>query len=397
MTLKQQQENGGELSEVGSRISSAMARAGPCAGWEELQVLKKYSSFGEKLRHATSKDAIEKCFEDAKPLKTVLAALMASCKACVADLRSARTAKRKLEEKREKEDVKKLKKEGQKDVADKMLRKCILKTTHGSTMSIVRDFCAIECLVEPAIVSGQEWILDLARNELVKSEVQDFCSMYLSCSRRLTSGRGQRPILNEDVEKDVLSALQTKLPSSMVPFGKEQLQSAKDVLKKSAGMALFAMTAGSEASPALEKKALPTLRLTLRGCRSVAVVRSWELAAFVGNEKTKSSCQEWLDTCTAAQLESYVAAGGKIYRGTLSAGDTLFTPPAHLVGQTVTSGEDHVGFRVCVQLPVNAVEPVMKFSQTLEEVEKDGLNELLELARERGDLKESCMKTFLNN
>ena len=63
-----------------SRDMTALARAGPCAGYERLVLLEALASRGVEFRACASPDDVKTKFEELVVLKKHLAVLMASCK-----------------------------------------------------------------------------------------------------------------------------------------------------------------------------------------------------------------------------------------------------------------------------------------------------------------------------
>ena len=85
-----------------SRDLSAVARAGPCPGFELLKTLGHLDAMGENFRPCTSQDDIKRTFDDIQPRKKAVSVLMQACRAAVANLLGAR--KRALENKKRQEE-----------------------------------------------------------------------------------------------------------------------------------------------------------------------------------------------------------------------------------------------------------------------------------------------------
>ena len=89
-----------------SRDMTALARAGPCAGYERLVLLEALASRGVEFRACVSPDDVKTKFEELVVLKKHLAVLMASCKTAVSALVGARKKAATLKEKQKLKEIK---------------------------------------------------------------------------------------------------------------------------------------------------------------------------------------------------------------------------------------------------------------------------------------------------
>ena len=86
--LTQQSTTSG--TEDGSRDGAALARAGPCCGFQELQPLSNFASKGMLFRSCASQEELKDLQESFAPARKLYQTLVASCKASVTELRAAR-------------------------------------------------------------------------------------------------------------------------------------------------------------------------------------------------------------------------------------------------------------------------------------------------------------------
>ena len=350
-------------SDAGSRSQGALARAGPCADWKLLEVLKTLDESGQQIKQCKSKAEIESVFEKSKAPRTVLAALCTSCKASVQDLKGARLAKRKADERKEKEEAKKIRsaKKGGGAAGGStkpgLARKLILSELSAQSAYIqARQVPALQDLAGslPLVVAKQQKLVDWTRStQQVKREIDDFATQFTASARRLTQGRGQRPCLDQGLADEIVTMVTNELSEvDMVAPDSHLLSDSSEALKKTLFPCFYAQTSGAEAVPALEKKMLPTLRIALRGMRAVTVVRSWEVTKYLqeksNSDKQVRSVDERLETASAAEIETFHHVGNTVWKVTLSQGDVLYTPAGYMVGQRVGNSEDHIGLRVGV-------------------------------------------------
>ena len=101
-----------------SRDQASLARAGPCAGFEKLTVLRVFSDLASNFRTCSSTADLKAANEAAVAPRKLFNTLLASCKAAVAELRSSKqravSAAETLRKKRAKEAETEAKKVGKK-------------------------------------------------------------------------------------------------------------------------------------------------------------------------------------------------------------------------------------------------------------------------------------------
>ena len=91
-------------SNADSRDASALARAGPCAGYEKLKTLSFLENMSSGFRECSTQDEVKKHFEETVPVKKLILVLMSSCKTAMSELTGARKkAVQAKERQREKE------------------------------------------------------------------------------------------------------------------------------------------------------------------------------------------------------------------------------------------------------------------------------------------------------
>ena len=99
-------EAGGTSVVTDSKDMSAVARAGPCAGFESLKVMSHLTQFAEQFRHCQSQEDIKKKFEEIAPSKKVITVLMSACKTSLNELLGARKRKQQQEAKEKEKAIK---------------------------------------------------------------------------------------------------------------------------------------------------------------------------------------------------------------------------------------------------------------------------------------------------
>ena len=78
-------------SQGSSRDLSALARVGPCSGYEALKIVEDVKAEAAKFRLCTSKDALKEVSEDLAAPKKLYQTLLTACKKALAELRGAKT------------------------------------------------------------------------------------------------------------------------------------------------------------------------------------------------------------------------------------------------------------------------------------------------------------------
>ena len=150
-------------SVAGSRDSGAVARAGPCAGYQNLKTLNDFSGKGIKFRACTSKDQLKKVQESMGPAKKLYQTLLASCKASVSELRSAKqraaAAANKRKRIREEENLNKAKPKRGRGKATVNPAQAASGLAHHSIFELESSDCAT---IPSATTWQSDWLLDKA-------------------------------------------------------------------------------------------------------------------------------------------------------------------------------------------------------------------------------------------
>ena len=79
-------------SDGGSRDLSALARAGPCVGYEELKPISEFLALKSQFRSCTSQEDIKAMAKSIEPWRKAYGRLASSCKTAVSDLYTAKQA-----------------------------------------------------------------------------------------------------------------------------------------------------------------------------------------------------------------------------------------------------------------------------------------------------------------
>lgn len=82
-----------------SKDLSALSRAGPCCGWENLKPITHLENYAPKFKTCTSQEDISQKIEAIAPVKKLIGVLMSSCKTAVNDLGGARKKHQQQKEK----------------------------------------------------------------------------------------------------------------------------------------------------------------------------------------------------------------------------------------------------------------------------------------------------------
>ena len=191
-----------EKSEGGSRAKSSSLRAGPCANYRDLKVFSSIQEEQPKIRLAESQEDVKQVQDKMKTTKSLFLALAKSVSVAMDDVRGAMTEAdkhaKKLKEKAAKEEeeaAKRRRRDGGRPPAK-------LAEAYYNTDKIT-DVPVFTCLEEPNLqhplilervpVKLQKF---LDESKTLTEDVADFAGHFKQSSMRLTSGRGQRRILD---------------------------------------------------------------------------------------------------------------------------------------------------------------------------------------------------------
>ena len=91
MTGAGQAHGAGEAAtQTDSKAVAALARAGPCAGFEELKTIGFLETLAPSFRSCQSQEQIKKRFEEIAPHQKQIPVLVSACKTALGDLLTAR-------------------------------------------------------------------------------------------------------------------------------------------------------------------------------------------------------------------------------------------------------------------------------------------------------------------
>lgn len=339
-----------------SRDMSAVARAGPCAGFEGLKTIAHLESLASMFRTCSSKDQIKSKNEEALPLRKLLQTLMSSCKGALNDLKKAKKKRDdEVEKQREKklkeaEEAKKKSGSGRKrtglGIAKHILvnpdNECWSKSTipvdnhwAGLTLNMRKPF-----ILAQALQGVWETFPELAK------EFESFGAVFKDSGIRISEGRAQRALAPE-LSRTILKACGSVLPSGIFRFdaaeGHEEL--SKIMSCSTFGIASSHITIGK-----CELAQFPCLRVAWSGTRVVSVVALdsilSELYSPDSAEHTVQDAQEWLAKAKEGDVQRLVEEGNA-WLGTVGPNDILYVPPGALISHKVHAS-DVVGARLGV-------------------------------------------------
>lgn len=124
---------GDAATQTDSKDVGALARAGPCAGFEELKTIVFLESLAPSFRSCQSQDQIKKRFEEIAPHQKQIAVLVSACKTALGDLLTARKNWNTQQDKKKEKEVK--------EQAEKK------RQSNGSTgVLVVNSFISNSCI-----------------------------------------------------------------------------------------------------------------------------------------------------------------------------------------------------------------------------------------------------------
>ena len=199
---------------------------------------------------------------------------------------------------------------------------------------------------DPCMKKGS--LLDISVGKFAAKSDQSKKQRVAKSSKIVGDMRAQRPLVGDDIKPvaDLLDSfidLSGNVDGTLVPTAME-VPSTPSVYGIEAGYS----------GASIEKDHLTTLRLSVRGTRSVVLARTTSLSMFFRAKRGIGDSEK--ESPTLRQLQGFfhnmTAEGAKLFTkkdtlffATVSDGDALFVPAGFLVSEVVTAGADQYGFR----------------------------------------------------
>ncbi|CAK9041292.1 unnamed protein product [Durusdinium trenchii] len=349
----------GADSATESRDMSAIARAGPCAGYEQLKPVAYLEGFASSFRSCTSKQQIKSKVEELAPVRKVLTSLTNSCKSALADLNRA---KKKRDEDKEKEKNKKVK-----DAAEEKAKAKAKTQRRGSGVTKHLLINPDSGWASAHIPSDTKWKFEWSysepfvissgfqsfwdSNQKVEESLKQFGALFSESSMRITEGRAHKP-LDPELVPAVHKHFEKILPPSFLLSPQESSEAShyQDVLKmldtSSFGVASSHISLGK-----FELNQFPCVRVNWSGTRLVSVVLLQgvlqEIQTDGSQKKSLLDVLEWLAKAQEGDLMT-LAKRDQAFMGTVGPNDVLYLPPGALVSHRVHQGSDLLGLRTGV-------------------------------------------------
>ncbi|CAE7825398.1 SHE10 [Symbiodinium sp. CCMP2456] len=349
-------------SAADSRDALAVAKAGPCAGWESLVTVSSLLAKATEFRACASDNDIKKHLESLVPAKKLLSTLMQACKAATGELLSARKKDQQNLEKRKEKELKDATAEKKRAAAVAGQGWVPVWGDEAVQMPMRTSWCEEwKGLDKPFVLTKCE---DCFAHDDVSKAMKGFMAIFKESSMRITEGRAQAPA-SAEASQAFCKVLQAKVPKEIdghaVVMGLESEQQQKQWpdLHKALLCSTFGVAASHVSVAKLELHLMPCLRATFHGTRFVTILllnAVVELLQSQSKEDTLHRVQEFAFKCTEADVEKLKASGGA-FCGTVGPNDILFTPGGALVSHRVLS-QDIGGVRI--GMLCGNMEPEMK-------------------------------------
>ena len=234
--LKQaMQDVKGDGAESSRSGTTALGSAGPCTGFQSLEIISKLDSHKIKIKNSTSMDELKANSELAEPLRKLYGVLMVSCRAALSDATAAAAGFKQEEEDEKLAEAKKQAADKRKKDADtggrakKALRKgesvpaaltCELPSVEDPMLARTAqkrnpkwDFDL------PFLLTGQNWMNSVIDSTPeFKKFMNDFSNRFMKSTVRQSEGRCQLRV-PESLIRIVETSLALELSSPNVLFG----------------------------------------------------------------------------------------------------------------------------------------------------------------------------------
>ncbi|CAE7443624.1 unnamed protein product [Symbiodinium sp. KB8] len=362
-----------------SRDQASLARAGPCAGFEKLTVLRVFSDLASNFRTCSSTADLKAANEAAVAPRKLFNTLLASCKAAVAELRSSKqravSAAETLRKKRAKEAETEAKKVGKKrransdgkgHVASHAVFQLDASDCVAMTMATAWDKEWLLETAEPFVITGADLENIDGDGGALEGFLKDFAKAFNESSLKVTEGRASQPIdaqlakrLQEKLDKMVHPEITGK------PVSAASLPGENPVLAKALGVQAFGLAAGHLSIAKSENNQFSCLRWAKQGTREVAMLNFSDVMSFLEkrqhgkDDAMKVSFGNILSWATSASLQDLKnliqAHPHAVVRRTVGPKDLLYTPAAAITFHRVLNDCDSLGFRMPLLSSIDAM------------------------------------------
>ncbi|CAJ1434455.1 unnamed protein product [Effrenium voratum] len=356
---KEQLKEDGESDKKAGTTSDdveALARAGPCHGYQALKSFYTLKAFGLKFRSCKSAEEIKAVQELGHAGKKQTGVLSSAVKIALSDLQNA---KKRVETQKKKEEEKEKKAKAKAQTLDARLldppvnaaRRKSANAGHAllDTSAKVWDDEGNRIPSSFQWQSGwgldKPWIISNAKlPEAVGARLGEFGTVFASSSLRVTEGRAHCP-MSEELTSQVHQMLQGNAALRdgwlLGKCGVESLQAAqaprrvKELMKETT----FGIASSSSSIARFELDLFPCLRVVHKGSMQVAL---WAM------KQPKDLPQQVELVAKATQQEvANACTSGSVSFGTIGPGDCLYIPPGCLVTHLAHS-VDVLGVRLGV-------------------------------------------------
>eukprot|EP00971_Amphidinium_carterae_P329644 6462235-Amphidinium_carterae.5 len=190
----------------------------------------------------------------------------------------------------------------------------------------------------------------------VRDAVQLMARRWEEGDARKTTGRALKAIRHEQTQDDIQKGIQTHLPSDDISATLTG-NSMQAMLEPN----VFAVAQAKE-SVNHEKGFLASVRVLHGGTRTIVMAPMLDVIEVFSEvhgkdaNKTNANVRDFFATMNAEQVKR-VASRGRLYHGSASKGDAIFTPSGFVLLERIGKSEDCVGIKLplvftdCVSVP----------------------------------------------
>jgi hypothetical protein len=204
-------------------------------------------------------------------------------------------------------------------------------------------------LEAPFIISKQE---PMAPKLVTETALPSFLACWSSSPERAAGKRVAMTVTDKSSQQALLDhMIAANIPADAL------LSCVPPSLEQTTAAAFFAVASGNE-SAYNEPGFLASMRLQLKGTRTVVMTPSWQLLAWLGTEAapwTGMSMQArlWHQLLNMQQeaIVKYTQSQHLVY-GTFGPGDSAYVPPGWIVAESVAIADDCIGVRAVAPAPV---------------------------------------------
>ena len=354
---KLKEESESMSSKAESRDNASKCRAGPCAGYDQLEPFSVCERHGLKFRACTSEAQIKDTAAEMVGLKKLFTVLQASCSSSVTRLRGAQTQAKLQKKKAEKAAEEAAKKKRAADSPAKggrPTKKAAVVAEHPYFKMSIEQQVPTEPSLTPQLSLSSPFILSgislpEASSRSVLQAVEDFKELFAQSAIRATEGRAQASFTEETGETvrqflgEHVSAEQLKYYTSLSMLVSTE---GHEALAKHLRPAAFGIAACHQCAPKFDVGLMGSFRYHLEGTRLVLMVSAIAVQEFLGGPKSFADCQQWIRAADEAKLTEFLNKFPRAtYTCTVGPQDLLFIPAMWMTGHRVLNATDCCGIR----------------------------------------------------